>query len=100
MQDGLQALGKPFVYVITPSKVAQYPQFIPDGYKCPAGFADKGSKLKVWDDALTRHGVRFVDGASPLPAARENTASTCSRAAASTGTSWRRPSPPRTSSPR
>ena len=41
----MQALGKPFVYVITPSKVAQYPQFIPDGYKCPAGYADKGSKL-------------------------------------------------------
>jgi alginate O-acetyltransferase complex protein AlgJ len=71
LQDEVQALGKPFVYVITPSKVAQYPQFIPDGYKCPAGYADKGSKLAVWDAALTSHGVRFVDGASPLPAARE-----------------------------
>jgi hypothetical protein len=72
LQDELQAMGKPFVYVITPSKVAQYPQFIPDGYKCPASAADKDSKLAVWDDALTRHGVRFVDGASPLPAAREH----------------------------
>jgi hypothetical protein len=71
LQDDVEALGKPFLYVITPSKVAQYPAFIPDGYKCPGSQEDKASKLPVWDAALTRHGVHFVDGASPLPAARE-----------------------------
>ena len=37
MQDFFEDHGKLFLYVITPSKVAQYPQIIPDGYTCPAG---------------------------------------------------------------
>lgn len=72
VQDFFEARGKPFLYVITPSKVAQYPQFIPDGYACPAPAEDKARKLEVFDAMLAQHGVHFVDVASNLPAARED----------------------------
>jgi hypothetical protein len=72
MQDFFAARGKPFLYIITPSKVAQYPQFIPESYNCPGrDAADKTQKLAVYDAMLERHGVHFVDAASNLPAARE-----------------------------
>jgi hypothetical protein len=68
MQDFFEDHGMLFLYVITPSKVAQYPQIIPDGYTCPAGASDRTNKLKLYDEILTRHGVRFVDTASYLTA--------------------------------
>ena len=71
MQDILEARGKVFLYIITPSKVAQNPQYIPDGYACPAPAKDREEKLKIYGEILTRHGVRFVDTASDLAAARE-----------------------------
>ena len=71
MQDYFDARGKVFLYVITPSKVAQSPQYMPDGYACPAPARDREEKLRVYDEILTRHGVRFVDTASDLGAARE-----------------------------
>ena len=71
MQDYFESRGKVFLYVITPSKVAQSPQYIPDGYTCPAAAKDRSDKLLVYDDILDRHGVHFVDTASDLAAARE-----------------------------
>ena len=71
VQDFYRSRGKAFLYIITPSKVAQNPQFIPAGYSCPADAVSRASKLVVYDDLLTRHGVLFVDGASTLAAARE-----------------------------
>jgi alginate O-acetyltransferase complex protein AlgJ len=71
MQDYFASRGKVFLYIITPSKVAQNPQYIPDGYTCPAAAKDRSDKLLVYDDILNRHGVHFVDTASDLAAARE-----------------------------
>ena len=71
MQDFFDSRGKTFVYLITPSKIAQNPQIIPAGYTCPAAAKDRAEKLSVYDEILTRHGVRFVDAASNLAAARE-----------------------------
>ena len=47
MQDILDARGKVFLYVITPSKVAQNPQYMPDGYTCPAAAKDREEKLEA-----------------------------------------------------
>ncbi len=71
MQDFFEARGKAFLYIITPSKVAEDPGIIPDGYICPAPATDRTDKLRVYDKILARHGVRFVDAASGLIAARE-----------------------------
>ena len=71
MQDFFDARGKVFLYIITPSKVAQEPQIIPDSYACPGNAKDRAEKLDLYDKVLTRHGVRFVDTASDLTAARE-----------------------------
>jgi hypothetical protein len=71
MQDFFTQRGKVFVYVITPSKVAQMPQIIPQGYKCPASPEDRSQKLAVYDEILTQHGVHVVDLASFLSQARE-----------------------------
>ena len=71
VQDFFEARGQLFLYVITPSKVAQYPQFVPYGYTCPASVAGADDKLRLYDEILTERGVRFVDTASNLSAARE-----------------------------
>jgi alginate O-acetyltransferase complex protein AlgJ len=71
MQDVLAARGTVFLYVITPSKVAQNPQYMPEGYTCPAPLKDREEKLRLYDEILIRHGVRFADTASDLTAARE-----------------------------
>ena len=72
MQDFFTARGKTFLYVITPSKVAMYPQILPDGYICPARMRDRTDKLKLYDEILARQGVLFVDTASYLAAVRDD----------------------------
>ncbi|MBV9811834.1 MAG: hypothetical protein JO326_03735, partial [Acetobacteraceae bacterium] len=49
MQDFFDARGQAFLYVITPSKVAQHPETIPAGFPCPAPSEDKARKLEVYD---------------------------------------------------
>ena len=71
MQDFFDARGKVFLYIITPSKVAQEPQIIPDRYACPGNAKHRAEKLDLYDEILTRHGVQFVDTASEMTAARE-----------------------------
>jgi hypothetical protein len=70
MQDYFDSRGKSFFYIITPSKAAQLPQFLPDRYTCPARIEDRTQKLAVYGEILMRHGVRFVDAASDLATAR------------------------------
>ena len=36
MQDAVERRGQTFLYVVTPSKIGQYPGFIPPGMPCPA----------------------------------------------------------------
>jgi len=61
LQDFFEARGQMFLYVITPSKPARYPDVIPVGYPCPAPASDRARKLEVYDRILARHGVKFVD---------------------------------------
>ncbi len=70
-QDLIESRGKLFFYVITPSKVAQHPEYMPAGLNCPGRDRDPERKLAIYDDILARHGVHVVDTASGLIAARK-----------------------------
>jgi hypothetical protein len=70
MQDAYERHGKTFLYVITPSKVAQYPNLIPPGYPCPAPQADRDGLLPAWRQALDAAGVHYADTTAPLLAAQ------------------------------
>lgn len=61
MQDLVEAQGKTFIYVLTPSKVAQYPEFLPPGMICPAPLADRIGLVPAWLGLLENAGVHVVD---------------------------------------
>lgn len=63
-QDALAQRGKGFIYVITPSKAARYPEDLPLSAPCAARVADMPDKIAPYRRALETHGVRFVDGAT------------------------------------
>ena len=69
LQDAFAKRGKTFLYVITPSKVAQYPDLIPRGYPCPAPPGDRTGLLPMWRRALERAGVHYADTTLPVMAA-------------------------------
>ena len=69
MQDAFEKHGKTFLYVLTPSKVAQYPDLLPVGYLCPAPQADRAGLVPLWRDDLTAAGVHFVDTTAVVSAA-------------------------------
>ena len=70
MQDAYESRGKTFLYVITPSKVAQDPELIPPGYPCRSTPADRAGLLPAWRRALDAAGVHYVDTTIPLRAAQ------------------------------
>ncbi len=71
VQDFFEARGQAFLYVVTPSKVAQYPQFIPSNFACPSDAASRADKLPAWTAAMEKHGVHFVNAAAMMaPAER------------------------------
>jgi len=70
LQDRLAAGGQDFLYVLTPSKVAQNPWIIPSGYPCPHG-DEATARRRLWTEALRREGVDQVDTAQWLEQARD-----------------------------
>ena len=62
IQDILDAKGKSFVYLITPTKAVSYPQYLPVGQSCPALKAGRTNKFSVFRAALDAHHVRYIDG--------------------------------------
>ena len=69
MQDDVERRGKTFLYVLTPSKVAQYPQVLPPGWECPAAAADRAGFVPTWMAMLRAAGIHAVDTATVLQAA-------------------------------
>lgn len=69
MQDAFERRGVRFLYVITPSKVAQYPDLIPPGFPCPASPADRTGLVALWRQVLDRAGVHYADTTAPVAAA-------------------------------
>ncbi len=70
MQDIVEAHGHSFLYLLTPSKVAQNPSFVPRDYTCPAKPADQGGLVPEWVAMLRRAGVHVADTPAALAAAR------------------------------
>ncbi|HKM64237.1 MAG TPA: hypothetical protein VJY39_17280 [Acidisphaera sp.] len=68
LQDEVQARGQMFLYVVTPSKVALHPEYLPSGWPCP-GRAHGAEKMEIYRQALRAAGVRFVDGPALMRAA-------------------------------
>ena len=72
MQDLVEARGHTFLYLLTPSKVAQYPGFLPRDYSCPAHPADQTGLVPEWVGLLREAGVHVADTTAALAAARPN----------------------------
>ena len=69
MQDAQARRGKAFLYVLTPSKVALYPDLLPPGFNCPSHAADRAGLVPEWLAMLQAAGVRSVDTTAVLRAA-------------------------------
>lgn len=63
IQSAVEAKGKGFVYLISPSKAARNSDLLPPQAACPER-ALHSDKLAPWRAALDAHGVAYVDGAT------------------------------------
>jgi alginate O-acetyltransferase complex protein AlgJ len=59
-QKTIEARGKTFVYLITPSKIAHMPWLLPPGYPCPRPVTAETMQSVL--SAFDRAGVHYVDG--------------------------------------
>lgn len=69
MQDVVEGQGKAFLYVVTPSKIAQYPGFLPPGMPCPSTEADRVGLVPAWLALVRAAGVHVVDTTAVITAA-------------------------------
>ena len=69
MQAIQERRGKAFLYVLTPSKVSQYPDILPAGYGCPASAADRAGVVPAWLATLRGLGVHVADTTAAMTAA-------------------------------
>ena len=72
IQQNVTRAGKSFVYVVSPSKAARYPEDLPASAPCSARATDMPQKLPPYLDALRAAQVTFVDGAGLLAEQRAN----------------------------
>lgn len=69
MQDAVQRRSQTFLYVLTPSKLAQYPDILPPGIPCAAAPMDRAGQVPAWLDIVRTAGVHVVDTTAVLSAA-------------------------------
>ena len=69
MQTLEEHRGKTFLYLLTPSKVAQYPDIVPSGYNCPSSAADRAGLVPAWLATLRAEGVHVADTTAVMTAA-------------------------------
>jgi hypothetical protein len=69
MQDAIERQGHAFLYVLTPSKVAQYPAWRPPGYHCPSSQTDRLGIVPAWLAIVRQAGIHVVDTTAVLDAA-------------------------------
>jgi hypothetical protein len=72
IQDFYARRGRTFLYVITPSKAAQYPQYFPAGFKCLAREDDRVRLMDAYRTILDRHGIHYVDASRIVQAAQSS----------------------------
>ncbi len=70
LQDWYAAHRRVFLYLITPSKAAQYPGLFPPGYVCRAPAAARDGFVAAYTSLLDRAGVHSVDAAGLIAGAR------------------------------
>jgi alginate O-acetyltransferase complex protein AlgJ len=70
IQDRVEKAGKAFVYLITPSKAAQYSEYLPAKMNCQARANGATDKLSPFRAALDARAIRYVDAASLIHAAK------------------------------
>jgi hypothetical protein len=68
IQELAQAHGKSFVYLISPSKAARYPEDLPTSASCAARAEAMPEKLAPYRAALDGAHVRYVDGPALIAA--------------------------------
>jgi alginate O-acetyltransferase complex protein AlgJ len=66
LQETLSARGKAFLFVISPSKVSLYPEYIPEQCFKPKAQADDRNFAAEFRKQLAESGVTFVDGTEVL----------------------------------
>lgn len=69
MQDIEERRGHAFLYVLTPSKVSQYPDILPRSYTCPSTAADRAGIIPAWLATLRAEGVHVADTTAVMTAA-------------------------------
>lgn len=72
IQDRFDAAGKLFIYVITPSKAAQYPEYLPAKWNCPARANPALDKIGPFRSALDARKIRYVDAAGLIHSSKSN----------------------------
>ncbi|GAC1340165.1 MAG: hypothetical protein NVSMB26_28190 [Beijerinckiaceae bacterium] len=70
IQDYAVSHDKAFLYLITPSKVAIYPEYLPDTYLCASRAKGTTIKLPAFDRALDERGIHYLDGSRLMAAER------------------------------
>lgn len=70
IQDYYVAKQKGFLYLVTPSKAAVYPEHLPAGLTCPASDTARKNFLTAYHNILDRYHIRYVDTASLMATAR------------------------------
>jgi alginate O-acetyltransferase complex protein AlgJ len=66
IQKRVEARGKRFLFLITPSKAARLSQYLPGNIVCPAQARGATEKLAPYRAALDAQGVRYVDAATMM----------------------------------
>jgi len=64
LQDFLEKRGHAFIYLITPSKVAHFPEAFVNRYPCASAQRDRLGKVPVFVAMLKQAGVNVVDAAT------------------------------------
>jgi len=72
IQDYYRARGGIFVYMTSPSKAAQVPEYFIDQMPCPSTPAVRAQLLPTYVDALKAGGIEVTDAATLIHAAKPN----------------------------
>lgn len=64
IQEHYRSIGGVFVYLVSPSKAAHFPEYFLDRFKCPSPPAARAQMLPDYVGALRTAGINVVDGAS------------------------------------
>jgi alginate O-acetyltransferase complex protein AlgJ len=62
LQDALKEIGKTYIVLITPSKAAIYPEYIPNQFTALRGNSNRIRNYDVIIPLLNKYGINYIDG--------------------------------------